>query len=178
MKLGRVEAVRVGYGGYSVWRVMSHSVFGSGWPSCSARLLQGADEKVDSRLTKRVEHGAHGDRMGLLPREGKTCLEVAEKGEYVCLRFITALHPCVQLVSPLFLLMDVFPGLWIHTNTHRGFTALGPWMAPGPGEHLCCLFSPPPTPSLSSNHYPYWPPWTHYPYSCLGHITHTPALAL
>ena len=61
-----------------------------------------ADEKVDSRLTKRVERGAHGDGMGLLPREGKTCLQVAEKGECVCLRFITALHPVCCLYPPCF----------------------------------------------------------------------------
>lgn len=69
---------------------------------------------MDGRLTKRVEHGAHGDGLGLLPREGKTCLEVAEKGECVCLRFITALRPVCRLCPP-FLLMDVFSGLWIHT---------------------------------------------------------------
>ena len=40
--------------------------------------------------------GAHGDGMGLLPGGMRaTHLEVAGKGECICLRVITGPHPCV-----------------------------------------------------------------------------------
>ena len=126
-----------------------------------------ADEKVDSRLTKRVEHGAHGDGMGLLPREGKTCLEVAEKGECVCLRFITALHPVCCLYPPVSVNGRILGALCTYLARPGASLLWGHEWLQGLWS-ICAASSPHNQPhSLSSSHT-----------GLLGHITHTPALAL